>query len=364
MITGHTTSSDSDDDSRAAEERAGLSAKTEEQILDQIVALAEAGQPLQEGLRRVVPLLSSRNDANAVRKICRQLDAGAPLDQAFPSRGRRGVEVQSVIRVGLESGRLGPVLEQYLLTTRNNRRVWRTFWTMLLYPFGITAVCLLLFLAIGAVLAPMLRVIFTDFAIELPTITLVVLFLVDSRWGGFWLLAGGLVVIGMLLLGHRRLPGRRLRERVADAIPFVGRARRDAATAEVCGLMAVFLEGNVPLDRALGFASEAAVTTSIRDSLRQVADRMREGASPKEAVNRVPGLPASLVPLLRLEGPAELRIDGFRSAGEMHMALSESRVRQVATVLQPIAILTIGVVAGLFVIAVFAPLMRLLGMLT
>ena len=363
MNTDHVTSPGSENDASVDESSGLLSTRTEEQILDQIVALSESGQPLHQGLRRIIPLLPSRREAAIVRRICRRLESGAPLDVAL-GNGVRDVGVIAAVRIGLESGRLGPVLEQYLLATRNSRRVWRTFWSMLLYPIGVTIASLLLFLLIGSFVTPTIKSVFEDFGLALPGITLMVLALIDARWLGVSVIIGVTLTVVTMIVGHRRLPGRRVRERIANAIPVVGRARCDAATAEVCGLMAVFLEADLALNRALGMAGRVARTALLEDSLTQVADRMRAGASAADAVDRIAGLPASLVPLLRLTGARELQIEGFRTASDLHMALSEARVRQVATILQPLAIMVIGLSAGLMVIAIFAPMLRLLNVLT
>jgi type II secretory pathway component PulF len=320
--------------------------------------------PLADGLRAAAEDAVSFRDRAAFRRLAERLDRGEPLEKALGRNGAMPGDLRELVREGVASGRLAPVLEEYLRSSRDARALWRSFYAGLLYPAVMISLALLVLLLFLWLTVPQFKAIFADFGVELPAITMLTITLADNILFGWLLLLMLVLAIPAGLVLHRVIPGQAFRCRLIQAIPVIGKARRMAASAEFCSRLAVLIDCRVPLERAMRILSE-----NLRDAhLREVADRLgrrlEQGADPADFANGVPGMMPMLSSAFRWSRDPELFADGLRSLSELFGAQARVRAGQVAFLVEPFAIVAI-VMAAVFVLsAIFAPLIKLLNELS
>ncbi|MFM8691019.1 MAG: type II secretion system F family protein, partial [Limnohabitans sp.] len=178
------------------------------------------------------------------------------------------------------------------------------------------------------------------------------------EWGGVLLalLAAGL--LGLRLALRQAL----LRERWDAAwlrLPLIGRMALGYNSARFAATLAMLVSAGVPILKALQSAAETLSNTALRSDALRALVRVREGAPLALALaqeGRFPGLLSMFIRLGEQTGqlPQMLRRSAQQMAGEV-----QRRAMALATVLEPLLIVAMGLIVMLIVLAVLLPIMQL-----
>jgi general secretion pathway protein F len=179
------------------------------------------------------------------------------------------------------------------------------------------------------------------------------------REGGLWIaaaLAAGVFALRLAL----RNPG--FRERFDAAwlrLPLVGRLARGYNAARFASTLAMLAAGGVPILKALQAAGETLNNRSLRADGLDILVLVREGAPLASALaqkKRFPGLLAMFARLGEQTGQLPTMLD---RAAQQLSAEVQRRALTLATVIEPLLIVTMGLVVMLIVLAVLLPIIQL-----
>jgi general secretion pathway protein F len=194
----------------------------------------------------------------------------------------------------------------------------------------------------------------------LPMLTVVML--AASAFVRAWGLP--LLVLLALAFGGLRLALRNpaLRERYDAAwlgLPLVGRLSRGYNAARFAGTLAMLANAGVPILKALQAAAETLGNRAMRADALDALVLVREGAPLASALaqkKRFPGLLAMFARLGEQTGqlPAMLQ----RAAAQLSAEV-QRRAMQMATMLEPLLIVGMGLIVMLIVLAVLLPIIQL-----
>ena len=229
-----------------------------------------------------------------------------------------------------------------------------------LYPAVVTLVALAIIVFLVTSVVPQVAAVFAGTQRQLPWLTRAMLGLSDfvRDWGALVLL---LILAGLAGL-RLALRQRALRERWDAAwlrLPVVGRLALGYNSARFAATLAVLASAGVPILKALQSAAETLSNTALRADALQALVRVREGAPLALALaqdSRFPGLLSMFIRLGEQTGqlPQMLRRGAAQMAGEV-----QRRALALATVLEPLLIVLMGLIVMMIVLAVLLPIMQL-----
>ncbi len=207
---------------------------------------------------------------------------------------------------------------------------------------------------------PQVATVFTGTKRSLPWLTVAMLAVSDGvRQYGWWML-GALILIAF---GGRWMYAKpALRQKIDSAwlnLPLVGRLARGYNAARFAGTLAMLAGAGVPILRALQAAAETLHNTALRADAEDALVLVREGAPLASALaqkKRFPGLLAMFARLGEQTGqlPEMLQRAANQLSGEV-----QRRAMQLATILEPLLIVVMGLVVMLIVLAVMLPIIQL-----
>lgn len=319
--------------------------------------LIEGGQPLATGLRAYAEDCPSRL-SSSLSRLADGIESGLPIEQALQ---QPGIEfppyVTGIFRGNLPSSRLGILLEQYLYQSQSQRRFRRRIALEFAYPILILILSGGLGLAILVWLIPMFRSMFDSFGIEMPGITRMLILMSSAAEFLFWPLTGSLIAATVLLVLF--VLNGRWTVAVLDRLPIIGQAVRYSAMSEFCALLAPLVESGIPTGRALTMVASAMQPSRVRSGTAQLGkafDGSRELAVLAES-RRL--LPSELIHLLKWEHRGVAFAEILRSWAELFSRMSHGHSTRIIAILTPLAMLFIGGIVLLTVVALFTPLIRM-----
>jgi general secretion pathway protein F len=202
--------------------------------------------------------------------------------------------------------------------------------------------------------------VFTSTQRSLPWLTVVMLTLsswVQALW--LWLPLAGAAGAVLLKLALRQPVFREQFDAAWLRLPLLGRLSLGYNAARFAGTLALLVGAGVPMLKALQTAAHTLSNTALRAHAMQVIDLVREGAPLASALSQDKRLPALLAMFARLgEQTGQLPQMLQHAADHLNQEV-QRRAMQLATILEPLLIVTMGVVVMLIVLAVMLPIIQL-----
>ena len=327
----------------------------------QLASLVTAGLPLE----RTLSALSEEADSPAKRDLLAQVrsevNAGAPLAQALAMHPREFDALYvAVIGSGEQSGRLSQVLLQLAKDLEAAHQMRAKLLAASLYPAIVSGVALLIVVFLLAYVVPQVAQVFTSTQRSLPWLTVVMLALsswVQALW--LWLLVAGVMGFLLLKLALRQAEFREQFDAAWLRLPLLGRLSLGYNAARFAGTLALLVGAGVPMLKALQTAAQTLSNTALRANAMQAIELVREGAPLASALSQNKRLPGLLSMFARL-GEQTGQLPQMLQHAAKHLSEEvQRRAMQLATILEPLLIVTMGAVVMLIVLAVMLPIIQL-----
>ncbi|MEW4488588.1 type II secretion system F family protein [Thalassoglobus sp. JC818] len=312
------------------------------------------------GLRAVAEEMPASSDRRALVRLSDRIRSGKSLDDLLEDNRDLPRDLAAVVSAGVQTGKLPQLLEEYLTCHQSLTSVWRSFYASLLYPFSMLLVSMILMLVFFGVVIPDFDAIFSDFGLELPGLTVMILGFAGFV-SAFWpLLAIGVILLGLFVVLRKYLPFKALRAKVFHSLPLIGKAQEMAASSEFCSRMSILVDCRLPLEEALRVTSLSLKDQYLAKIARRLAKRVESGETCDELARTTTGIHHSLANSFRWAKDPETYSDGLKSLASVFASQSRGLTNQIAIIIEPLTIFGIGTFVGITVIALFMPLIRLL----
>ena len=327
----------------------------------QLAGLIGAGLPLERALTALVDEAEHERQRHLVAALRAEVNAGAPLARAMAQHPRDFSPVYTaVIAAGEQGGHLGLVLERLADDLEERQTLKAKLIGAALYPAIVTVVAIVIVVFLVSYVVPQVASVFAGSKQALPTLTVLMMALSQfvRAWGGWLLLALGLIAVGARLA----LQNDGLRQKFDAAwlrLPLIGRLARGYNAARFGATLAMLAGAGVPILRALQAAGETLHNRAMRADAEDALVMVREGAPLAAALAQKPRFPGLLAMFARMgeqtgQLPAMLQRASVQLSAEV-----QRRALQLATVLEPLLIVVMGVVVLLIVLAVMLPIIQL-----
>jgi general secretion pathway protein F len=163
----------------------------------------------------------------------------------------------------------------------------------------------------------------------------------------------------LLTLGLRQAPLRQRFDALWLRLPLLGKLSLGYNAARFAATLALLAGAGVPILRSLQTASQTLTNQSLRDNALQAIELVREGAPLAVALSQNKSLPG-LLPMFASLGEQTGQLPQMLQHAADHLSEEvQRRAMQLATVLEPLLIVTMGAVVMLIVLAVMLPIIQL-----
>jgi len=346
---------------RSAWSRQAFSAQQRMVWTRQLAGLVSAGLPLERALSSLAEEAETEAQRDVVATIRSEVNGGKPLGTALAQHPREfsGIYV-AVVAAGEQSGQLGQVLERLADDLEEQQNLAAKLLGAALYPAIVSVVALAIVLFLLAYVVPQIAAVFAGSKQALPLLTRIMLGLSDAV-RSYGLLA--LAALILLAAGARvAWAGAAFRSKVDAAwlrLPVLGRMSRSYNAARFASTLAMLSSAGVPILKALQAAAETLSNRAMRDDALEALALVREGAPLASALARNRRFPALLSMFARL-GEQTGRLPQMLERAALQLRTEvQRRALQLATLLEPLLIVAMGLVVMLIVLAVLMPIIEL-----
>ncbi len=339
-------------------DKSALSKRDLLSVTTQLAIMTRSGVDLASAFLSLSQQCSSPALRNILAQVHKDVTGGKSISDAMHAQAAVfGDAYVASVAAGEAAGKLPEVLGRLSQFQRSEMRVRATVRALLAYPLLLSGVSSLVVIGLVTFVLPKFVDIFGQFEVSLPVITQVIVALSDVL-RKHWLIWVPLVIAGIVgLIVSRRVDGGR---RKWDYAMLNTPVLRDITRAFYIGrtfrLMGLMIESGVPLLEGLRLTRN-----SVRNMLyRRLFDDLEESilngrglATSLINAGFVPAVASEMILTAERTGTLGMVTELM---GEYYEEEGESKLRELATLLEPLIIVSMGVVVATIVMAVMLPM--------
>ena len=327
----------------------------------QIAGLVSSGLPLERALTALSEEADDERQRNLVAALRSEVNGGTAFATALAQHPREFAPTYcAVVGAGEHSGNLGLVLERLADDLEQSQALKSQLVGAALYPAIVTLVAITIVMFLLGYVVPQVAEVFAGSKRALPLLTVIMLGL-----GNFVRDQGWMMLIAMILIAiccRFAWASAVFREKFDAAwlnLPILGKLSRGYNAARFAGTLSMLAAAGVPILKALQAAADTLSNRAMRTDALDALVLVREGAPLASALaqkKRFPGLLSMFARLGEQTGQLPLMLE--RAARQLSTEV-QRRAMQLATLLEPLLIVVMGLVVMLIVLAVLLPIIQL-----
>lgn len=327
----------------------------------QLAGLVGSGLPLERALTALADEAEEQRQRELVAHLRSEVNAGSSFARALATAPREFDDVyRAVVAAGEQSGALGAVLAKLADDLEERQALRNKVVGAMVYPAIVSLIAVVIVTFLVTYVVPQVAAVFTSGKRALPFLTsaMIAISAFVRSWG--WLVALALAgSIGGFLFARRAEAFRERTDALLLRLPLVGRLARGYNAARFAGTLAMLAGAGVPILKALQAAAETLGNRAMRADAMDALVQVREGAPLASALATKKRFPGLLGMFARLgEQTGQLPQMLARAAAQLGAEV-QRRAMTLATLLEPLLIVGMGVVVMLIVLSVLLPIIQL-----
>ena len=328
----------------------------------QLSTMLKAGVPLMQSFDIVGKGHANPSMARLMNDIRADVETGTSLNQAFRKYPLYFDPLFcNLVAAGEQAGILETLLDRLATYQEKTIALKGKIKKAMFYPIMIILVAILVTAVIMIFVIPSFKSVFTSFGADLPAPTLMVIAMSDFMVA-YWYVVFGIAFGGVyfLLQAWRRSPKVKAAvDRALLKLPVLGEMLQKASIARWSRTLATTFAAGVPLVEALDSVGPAAGNWVYKEATKQVQNEVNVGTSLAQSMQNTGVFPNMAIQMTSI-GEESGSLDSMLSkVADYYEREVDETVDALASLLEPMIMVILGVVVGGIVIAIYLPIFKL-----
>jgi type II secretory pathway component PulF len=338
--------------------RGGLSKRDLLSVTTQLAIMTRSGVDLASAFHSLSNQCHNPALRNVLAQVHKDVTGGKSISDAMHAQAAVfGDAYVASVAAGEAAGKLPEVLGRLAQFQRTELRVRATVRTLLAYPSLLTCVSSLVVIGLVTFVLPKFVDIFGQFDVSLPMLTQVVVAISDvlRKHIFIWLPLLLAAIVG-LIVSRNMESGRRKWDYAMLNLPILRDITRAFYIGRTFRLLGLMIESGVPLLEGLKLTRNSIRNVLYKKLFDDLEDSILNGrglAASLINAGFVPAVAAEMVVTAERTGTLGMVTELM---GEHYEEEGESKLREMATILEPLIIVAMGVVVATIVMAVMLPM--------
>ena len=332
----------------------------------QLSTMIGAGISLLESLEVLAEQAEAPGMKVACERIVEELRGGSDFSDALRTCPQVFNHLYiSMVTAGEASGQMDIILERLAEYVESTDELKREIRSAMTYPVIslILVLSITMFLLIGVV--PGFKDVFEGLGAELPALTVNVLRISDVLREYWYLLIGGAVgaAIGFNIL-KKTDAGAYLVDHVILRLPVFGPLFRKVALARFSRTFATLVSSGVPIMGTLDIVADTAGNQVISRVVRHSRESVRNGNMLSEPLSESSVFPPMVVRMIAIGERSGALEQLLEKIADFYDSQVKATIKSLTSLIEPILICVMGGLVGVVILAVFLPILNIIGELS
>jgi MSHA biogenesis protein MshG len=327
----------------------------------QMYSLSKAGVPLIRALRSLTESTRNVALAGALRDVAKRLESGSALSQAMNQHKKVfGPLIINIVHVGETSGGLDKAFLQIANYLEREKETQNRIKSALRYPAMVIAAISVAMIVINIYVIPAFKGVFDRMQAELPWQTKLLMNISNFTVQYWPYLLGGLFLVSFLIFKYiNTREGRMQWDWLMLRIPVVGSIVERSTMERFSRSFAMTLSAGVPLVQGITIVSAALGNSYIASKLEQMRIGIEKGDSISRMARSTQLFPALVVQMIMVGEETGNISDMLLEVADFYEAEVDAELRNIASVIEPILIIIIGMMVLVLALGIFLPMWNL-----
>lgn len=364
----------------------------------QLSILQDAGLPILRSLRILASQQKPGRLKYSLEDVCEEIESGSTLSEAMAKAPKAFDRLYvNMIKAGEAGGALETILNRLADFQERSQALKRKVKGALVYPCVVITVAVLILTFIMIKIVPAFQKIFTDFGLDLPAMTQLLMNISYACVHYWYLIPAIPISIWLLVKLIRKFKhGRMGWDLFVLKMPIFGQLVEKNTLARTTRTLGTLVSSGVPILEAISITRQTSGNAMFEKMFAEINDAIREGetiSKPMLEASRPPFHPvAAFFWMFFIAGPVGLlmymmrmkqrivsemvvnMVDVGEETGELDTMLYKVAdtydeevtvlTETLTSLMEPLMIVILGVMVGFIVIALFIPLVSLISSLS
>ena len=342
----------------------GVKSKVLTTFTRQLATLVDAGLPLLRGLRVLEKQERNKNLKEIIAQIAVSIEGGSTFSEGLAQHPKVFNRLYvNMVKAGELGGVLEVVLNRLAQFQEKAQKIKGKVIAAMFYPIAVVVVAIAVISILMVFVIPKFKEVFEGLldGEQLPAFTRLVLGISDAIRSH--ILAVLMVVVAFticLVLFKKTKFGRKAVDQFKLKVPAVGPVISKLAIARFTRTLGTLVSSGVPILQALQIVKETSGNVIVATAISSVHESVKQGetiTAPLEGSGVFPPMVISMVDVGEQTGALP---EMLLKIADNYDEEVDNAVAAMTSLLEPIMIVTLAVVVGSIVIAMFLPLIRLI----
>lgn len=330
----------------------------------QLATLINAGLPLVQSLQNLHTQMTNKNLQAVIAKVIQDVEAGSKFSDALSRHPAIFNNVfTSLVAAGEASGTLDAALERLAVQQEKDAEVLSKIRGALIYPSIVIAVLIAVVVFMMTTILPQVQSLYNSFpGLTLPLVTRVLLAVSQFIIHYWWLVI--LLLIGAIygsVRWSRTASGKSFFDALKLKLPAIKNLYTKVYMARFSRTGATLIASGVPMMNMLDITAQAVDNVHISASLEKAREQVKGGKALSVALKDDPNI-LPLVPNMISTGEQSGALDKiFDKIATYYEQEVDNEVKAISTIIEPILMIIIGIMALFIVAAILLPIYSLAG---
>ena len=330
----------------------------------QLATLINAGLPLVQSLRNVGEQTANKPLKLVVNQVITSVEAGSSFADALAAHPKVFNQVYvSLVAAGEASGTLDKALERLAIQQEKDADILSKVRGALIYPVVVLLVMVGVVIFMLTTVLPQVQSLYDGLpGVKLPFITRALLAVSNALTNYWWIV---LIILGIVVFSTTRWartgPGKEAVDGLKMRMWPIGQLFMKLYMARFSRTGSTLIGSGVPLLQMLSITADAVANVHITKSINRAAEKVKGGKALSVALEGDPNF-LPLVPNMLHIGEQSGALESMLGkCADYYEKEVDNQIKAISTIIEPVLMIVMGVVALLIVAAILLPIYGLVG---
>jgi type IV pilus assembly protein PilC len=328
----------------------------------QMATMIGAGIPIAQTLKAI----GKGHENGAMEKLMldlsKEVESGTALSVALSKHPVHFNRLfVSLVEAGEESGKLDTMLDRVATYNEKLEAIKSKVRSAMMYPIVVLFVSMLVTLLLLLFVIPQFEALFQSFGADLPTLTRIIVDMSEWTQQYWYLFIGAILAAGVgFMFAYRRSKKMQFAmDRTLLKLPVFGTILKKSALARFSRTLSIIFGAGVPLVDGMNTVGAATGNRVYEKAVAEVKHDISTGRSLESSMASTKVFPNMMLQMVSSgeeSGELETMLDKVADFYEREV---DDAVEALASLIEPIMIVILGVIIGTIVLAMYLPIFKL-----
>ena len=328
----------------------------------QLATMMKSGVPIVSSMEIIANGNKNPRMTKLVNAVRSDIESGSSLFESLSKHPVQFDELyRNLVRAGEGAGVLETVLDTVATYKENIEALKGKIKKAMFYPAMVMAVALLVSSILLVFVVPQFEEVFKGFGADLPAFTQMIVNLSRFMVAWWWLILIGVIglIVAFVMAKNRSTRFQHFLDRLILKLPVLGKIMHNSAIARFSRTLAVTFKAGVPLVEALETVAGATGNIVYEQAVHRIRDDVSVGYPVNMAMKQVNLFPHMVVQMTAIGEEAGALDTMLFKVAEFYEQEVNNAVDALASLLEPLIMVFLGVIVGGMVVAMYLPIFKL-----